>query len=52
MMEMEVEPPSGPEGTITSKSIKCGVWMAVVYDEHWRLTRAVSVDDDNRGVRM
>lgn len=52
MMEMEVESPSGPEGTITSESIKCGVWMAVVYDEHWWLTRAVSVDGVNQDVRM
>lgn len=55
MMEMEEESPSGPEGTytgITAESIKPGDWMAVVYDEHWWLARAVSVDGNNQYMRV
>lgn len=54
-MEMEEEPPSGPEGTstgITAESIKPGDRMSVVYDEHWWLARAVSVDGENQDVRV
>ncbi len=37
---------------ITAESIKTGDWMAVVYDEHWWLARAVSMDGENQDVRV
>lgn len=67
LMEKEEEPQWGPEGTsgpegttgpegtstgITAQSIKPGDWMAVVYDEHWWLARAVSVDGENQDARV
>lgn len=55
LMEMEEEPPSRPEGTstgITAENIKPGDWMAIVYDEHWWLARAVSMDGENLDVRV
>lgn len=37
---------------ITGENIKPGDGMAVVYDEHWRLARNVSVDGENQNVRL
>ncbi|KAJ8409224.1 hypothetical protein AAFF_G00234220 [Aldrovandia affinis] len=49
MEEMEQMPLRGPEGTTTEITIdtievwKNGDWLAVVYDEHWWLVKAIAV---------
>lgn len=53
--EMEVEPLKGLEGAIvniTIDSIEDGDWLAVVYDDHWWLAKAIDVHNEHQDVKV
>lgn len=54
-VEMEQEQVKGPEGTITKitlDSIEDGDWLAVVYDDHWWLAKAIDVGAEHKDVKV
>ncbi|KAG9329974.1 hypothetical protein JZ751_028423 [Albula glossodonta] len=53
--EIEEEVLKGPEGTVTEiclDIIKEGDWLAVVYDNHWWLAKAIDVDTELQDVKV
>ncbi|XP_063074360.1 uncharacterized protein LOC134464949 [Engraulis encrasicolus] len=55
--ESEQEPITkrGPIGTVTNLTeevLQSGDWLADVYDQHWWLARAVTVDSDHQDVKV
>ena len=53
--EIEQESKSGPDETTTDISagvINCGDWLAVIYDQHWWLAKAVTVDAHNQDFQV
>ena len=57
LMEWEIkeQPVKGPKGTIVKisiDSIKERDWLAVVYDDHWWLAKAMDVDSEHQDVRV
>ena len=52
-MGQETLTKSGPDGTVTDLSadvVHCGDWLAVIYDQNWWLTKAVTVDAHHQDV--
>ena len=53
--EIEQESKSGPDETTTDISagvINCDDWLAVIYDQHWWLAKAVTVDAHNQDFQV
>ena len=53
--EIEQESKSCPDETTTDISagvINCDDWLAVIYDQHWWLAKAVTVDAHNQDVQV